>query len=101
MSYEVDVTGPTIEVDHERLNEAFLKRHDQTFMQYVNIDGHTGIGRWEAMDHGIGFYPADKYGPPSISIPCHWDYDHMVQTKEDIEEVAKELGVVIKASLSY
>ena len=104
MTYEVDVYGETIKEDFEKLDNAFKKVHDQNFKQLVNIDGHTGRGEVKKMRHGINYMELSKYGdnkPDIISIPCHWDYAHMVQTQEDIKQVARELGIRITTRLSW
>ena len=37
-----------------------------------------------------------------IEIPCHWNYDHMVQTKKDIVAVLNKLGITAKEiEMSY
>jgi hypothetical protein len=107
LTYSVDIEGDTLDADHEKLDKAFRKIHDQDFEQEMDIcmtpgDPNFGQGRIEKMEHGICRYGCGRTSSRCFlySIPCHWDYDHMLQTQADILKAAKSIGIRITATLS-
>jgi hypothetical protein len=102
MTYSVYVTlknTPTGEQE-KMINQEFEKIHDQTFKQEVNININTWKGELLEMRHGVNFdlYPNHI----EIDIPCHWSYNHLIQTAKDIVSVIKTLNISYsKITLSY
>ena len=86
MSYSVYVSkaGGIPEDFFDSFAEAFKKMH-----KHDKIDSHgcSYVG-------GESFYML-PLGRRFISIPCHWDFEHMRETSEEVREVLMQL---IKAS---
>jgi len=94
MTYSVFITPTKQNVEKTKemwgkLNEEFTEIHNQNFEQEVNIRNRKGVIR--KMQHGLSSRLClDDHG--FFTIPCHWDYDHMVQTAKDIRKVMKNNG---------
>ena len=104
MTTEVYVTAKTnidwqkIKENWAKLDAEFQATHDQNFEQEVNIDGATGKGEIRKMEHGLGHQVDDGH---FISIPCHWDYSHAVQTRKDVRKVMSDNGIRVTSHISY
>jgi proteasome assembly chaperone (PAC2) family protein len=101
MSYAVYASGKTLEKDYKTLNDEFCKIHNMKFKQEVNIDLINDASEIKEMHHEIYYYPAENNSNAFIQIPCHWDYNHMVQTEKDILSAAVKLGIKITTRRSY
>ena len=127
MSYNVDVTLDDAEKNLEKLDSEFKKIHDQNFEIDCNFDLQKGTHERHKCDHGIYLIPKHKKPKPFkfthlniatnkakeviytqppdfkafITIPCHWDYDHMAQTEKDIQEAARKLDLQITTRKSW
>ena len=101
MSYAVYVSGKTLKNDYKTLNTEFCKIHNMNFKQEVNIDLINRTSEIKEMHHEIYYYPAKNNSNAFIQIPCHWDYNHMVQTEKDILSAAVKLGIKITTRKSY
>ena len=87
--------------DEVKINKRFREVHNIHFKQWVDQTPKNGFkGEPREMDHDAGFW--DYEGKREMGIPCHWDYDHMIQTQKDIKKVLKELGYTgIRTRVSY
>jgi len=100
-SVEVSLHIPIINPEvRQKLDEEFRQLHDQTFKQEVNIKPQkegSMKGEVKEMKHGLGIWVDAQ----TFFIPCHWDYNHMVQTQKDIKKVLKKFGLKARTRLSY
>jgi len=77
---------------HRRFNAEFGKIHDVKFEQRVNYNAQTPHGEVLQMTHGANYYPKSKTSDHDfIEIPCHWDFNHMVETANDCVQVLAKL----------
>lgn len=84
----------------KKIDAAFRRVHDQNFTQTVNITPSNPNGERSKMRHGVNFDLEEDH--TTIDIPCHWDYNHGVQTSHDIVAVLKVLEVRFSnARVSY
>ena len=104
MTTEIDVklSIPIINPEvRTKMAKRFNEIHDQTFMQTVNYtpqkDGSMK-GETKAMEHSPEFIWVDSQ---FFYIPCHWSYEHAIETQINIKQVLKEFGMKGRTRVSY
>jgi len=77
MTYTVIVTDLPRDIDVALFESAFRRIHDRR---------HNPGDR-----HGLDVYPRGFYSVAVIY--CHWDFNHLRQTSNDVRMALEELGV--------
>jgi hypothetical protein len=83
------------------INKEFLAVHNQKFKQIVNIGLDKPEGELLEMEH-IGIEDRDFFEEnSSMVVSCHWDYEHGLQTEQDLKKVFAKFGIIAKTDVSY
>lgn len=131
MSVYVDLIGANAKEWCDQLDKEFKKIHNQDFRIDCNFQYEEGklvsYDKDSKCEHGLYLVPKQENPEPFrythieastgqveekeytqppdfepfITIPCHWDYAHMVQTEKDIRQAVENLGLKAHTRLSW
>lgn len=117
MSYSVYVYLEKAELWHGKVDELFRQIHYMGAMPPSKGTNYHGVLLNPKQENPEPFeytfcdcrtgkcekrvYVQPKDFKPYLDVPCHWNYEHMVQTERDIHQVAKTLGISIKTEKSW
>ena len=92
-SIYVSDLGELDESIRDAIEENFKKIHDQKFKTVANFNtDNNWKGEEVTCQHSLSFVSkgtADEF----IAIPCHWNYEHAIQTAKDITGVLLRLSI--------
>lgn len=90
-SIYVDHYGELMAGQREDIERLFKDTHDQEFKAMAGGNASNDFkGELTTCPHTVkwvGKGELDEF----IAIPCHWDYEHAIQTAKDITEVMLRL----------